>query len=102
MADVQVLKDLKEKYKKSTGREYVAPGAGNTSGSSKDRSKEKKTNMAPTPVSNTAVENLSPEAEAIVKRITEQGDKIRVMKSEKAAKVFIMESSFEIRYKRYF
>lgn len=41
--------------------------------------------MAPTPVS--AAANASPEVEAVVKRITDQGDKIRKLKGEKAAKV---------------
>jgi len=76
LAEVQILKDLKEKYKQSTGRDYTAPAA-NTA-----KAPAKKAEMAPvsTPTA------LSPEAEGIIKNITSQGDKIRELKSSKASK----------------
>lgn len=76
---------MKEDYKKATGREYVPPSS--TAPSDK---KSKKENMAPVPVSTpttAATAVVSPEVEALVKNITEQGDKIRTMKSAKATKV---------------
>uniref|UniRef100_A0A7M5TTE7 Glutamyl-tRNA synthetase n=2 Tax=Clytia hemisphaerica TaxID=252671 RepID=A0A7M5TTE7_9CNID len=76
LAEVTVLKDLKAQYKAATGREYVAAPTANTS-----KPVEKK--MAP--VASTTV-SLSPEAESVVQKITEQGNKIRDMKTNKAAK----------------
>merc|ERR1712113_980621 len=73
--------DLKAQYKTATGREYVAPNSNNSK--SAQPKKETKKEMAPV---TTPTTSLSPEAEEVVKKIVDQGNKIRDMKSNKAAK----------------
>ena len=75
---------MKAKYKASTGRDYTAASPATTSAPKKEKEKATK-EMAP--VSNAAP--ISPEAENVVKNITEQGAKIRDMKASKADKVFL-------------
>ena len=79
---MNILKDLKAQYKAATGQDYVA-------GSSNNAKPVSKKEMAP--VAATAA--VPPEAEGVVKNITEQGNKIRDLKASKAAKVSIRERS---------
>ncbi|XP_057305081.1 bifunctional glutamate/proline--tRNA ligase-like [Hydractinia symbiolongicarpus] len=75
--EVTVLKELKAKYKTATGLEYSPPKTSATTTSAPTKSKQA---MPPTAV------NVTPESEALVKKIAEQGEKIRTMKGANAPK----------------
>jgi len=81
VAQVEILKSLKAKYKVSTGRDYTATPAA---------PKKEKPTEEMAPVSNATATPISPEAENVVKNITAQGTKIRDMKASKATKVCIL------------
>jgi len=72
MVEVEELKKLKAKYKEATGKEYVPAPAGAPA--------------APTPQGNAS----NPAGEKLYQEITEQGNKIRNLKSAKADKPTIM------------
>lgn len=73
-----VLKELKAKYKTATGVEFSPPKTSATTTSAPTKSKQA---MPPTAV------NVTPESEALVKKIAEQGEKIRTMKGANTPKV---------------
>merc|ERR1712183_99032 len=79
LVEVEELKKLKAKYKEATGQDYVPPSAQPATTTSNNK-------MAPTPTSTTPTAALSPEAERVQDQIVQQGDKIRLLKADKATK----------------
>merc|ERR1711953_1090333 len=79
LVEVEELKKLKAKYKEATGQDYVPPSAQPTTTTTNNK-------MAPTPTSTTPTAALSPEAERVQGQIVQQGDKIRLLKADKATK----------------
>merc|ERR1712168_1560417 len=79
LVEVEELKKLKAKYKEATGQDYVPPSAQPATTTSNNK-------MAPTPTSTTPTATLSPEAERVQGQIVQQGDKIRLLKADKASK----------------
>jgi len=75
-SEVNTLKALKAEYKSVTGKEYV-PGQSPTPAALT-------ANVPPTPAS--PAPESDPAADALKQRVVDQGEKIRVMKSEKADK----------------
>jgi len=84
-AEVNLLKELKSKYKSLTGAEYKAPAVVATGSASqaKEASPSKKQKVE---VSTTATVSHTAEQQTIFDNITKQGDKIRSLKAAKADK----------------
>ena len=76
---MNVLKDLKAQYKAATGQDYVA-GASNSA-------KPAQAPAAPSASSGAVTNSHTPDQQKLYDSVTAQGDKIRTLKSEKAAKV---------------
>jgi len=73
---VKQLLALKEQYKKSTGSEYKPSNASAASGSAQKENKQ--------PVS-ASTPGTSTEADKLLEKITQQGDKVRELKANKSA-----------------
>lgn len=80
-AEVKILLSLKGEYKSVTGIDWKPPAAGsNPSASQKAKSPPSKMADAPAACTNPAAEELN-------NKITVQGNKVRELKANKAAKV---------------
>lgn len=84
LAEVAVLKKLKEDYKQSTGREYTAPSTNSTA-----KAPEKKKAATSSPAATPSISH-TPEQQKLYDSVTAQGDKIRQLKTEKAAKDVVL------------
>ena len=86
-AEVTVLKDLKAKYKKSTGIEFANPTASNQT--SKQGQSTKTPSKQQTAKLSTKADSINhtSEQQALFDNIVTQGNKIRHLKSSGASKV---------------
>ena len=86
-AEVTVLKDLKAKYKKSTGKEFVNPTVSNQS--SAQGQSTNTSSIQPTAKLSTKADSINhtTEQQALFDNIVTQGNKIRILKSSGASKV---------------
>ena len=88
--EADVLLALKKQFKELTGKDYAPPSykskdKGNKGKSEQKQNKKEDTSKTMPPV--TQEVKLSPEAEDLLKKITEQGDTVRGLKTSSAPKV---------------
>lgn len=87
---VKVLLEAKADYKNLTGKDYAPPSDNKKKSGKENNTKNKKESIQNeekmAPVSNAA--NASPEAEKLLKSISDQGEQVRTLKSAAAPKVF--------------
>ncbi len=84
--EVKVLLEAKAQYKNITGKDYAPPSDNKKKGGQEKSGKQnKKPENKMAPVS--SAENSNPAAESLLKSISEQGEKVRKLKSASASKV---------------
>jgi hypothetical protein len=79
---VNQLKALKDQYKKLTGSEYKPSNATAAATATTTTTTAQKENQKPT---STATSKSSDDTEKLAEKITQQGDKVRELKSNKSA-----------------